>query len=125
MGGRHAVTFAVHFYDSILLDNRSCDGITFSCSRRTFRPLLLDRSLEQEIQRLTAHLADEHQKDLDFAAGPYQRHVNNAESLRYKGEPGAEVGEVVGRVLSRGKSQFTGQVEMVLLKRSMTVREHT
>lgn len=34
---------------------------------RTFRPLLLDQSLEQEIQRLAAHLSREHEEDLDFA----------------------------------------------------------
>lgn len=66
---------------------------------RTFRPLLLDQPLEQEIERFAAHLAREHEQDLHFARRPYQGHVDDAEGLRREREPGAEVGYGIVRVL--------------------------
>ncbi len=40
-------------------------------SELTFRPLLLDSSLQHEIQGFAAHLSGEHEEDLYFARGPY------------------------------------------------------
>lgn len=74
---RHAVTLAVHL----------------------FRPLLLQKALQAEIQRFAGHLAAEHQEDLDFARRPDQRGVDDAEPLRHERQPGAEVGNGIVRIL--------------------------
>ena len=66
---------------------------------RTLRSLRLDQPLEQKVERLAAHLSGEHEQDLDLARGPDQGHVDDAEGLRDEGEPGAEVGDGVVRVL--------------------------
>jgi hypothetical protein len=63
------------------------------------RPLLLDPALQQPVAGLAAHLAREHEEDLDFAGGVEERGIGDAESLWDEGEEGAEVGDWVGRVL--------------------------
>ena len=64
---------------------------------RTFRSLCFYEALEEEVEGLAAHLAGEHEEDLNLAGGPYQGDVDYAEGLGDEGEPGAEVGyEVVG-----------------------------
>lgn len=68
--------------------------------RLTPRPLLLDVPLQDPVQRLARHLPREHQHDLNLAVGPYQRRVDDAEGLRHEREPGAEVREAVGGVLT-------------------------
>ncbi|KAL8784125.1 MAG: hypothetical protein Q9195_009169 [Heterodermia aff. obscurata] len=55
----------------------------------------------REIQHFTPELAKPHEHDLGFAGRPYKRRVDNAESLRDEGEPGAEIGNrIVGILLS-------------------------
>lgn len=83
--GGHAVAFAVHFYNRpvcqsffLTLKWSNSNAILYrvpqQCARnegasvgRTFRPLLLNQPLEQEIERLAAHLSHEHEEDLHFA----------------------------------------------------------
>src|SRR5271170_8361283 len=43
----------------------------------TFRPFLSEPSLEAKVQRLTAHLAGEHEKHLDLARRPHQRGIHD------------------------------------------------
>ena len=74
---RHAVAFAVHLP----------------------RPLFLDVPLHEPVGGLAAHLAREHEQDLQLARAPQQRSVGDAEALGDEGEEGAEVGEAVGWVL--------------------------
>lgn len=54
-------------------------------------------------------MAGEHEEDFDFAGGPYQGYVDDAEGLGYEGEPGAEVGEGVGGVLRGTVSVSAGR----------------
>ena len=69
---------------------------------RTFRSLCFDEALEEEVEGLAAHLAGEHEEDLNLARGPYQGHVDYAERLWDEGEPGTEVGYGVVGVLEGG-----------------------
>jgi hypothetical protein len=46
-----------------------------------------DPTLEDKIERLTSHLAYEHEKDFDLSRSPYQCDVNDAQSLRDKSQP--------------------------------------
>ena len=61
--------------------------------------LLPDQALEREVEGLAGHLPGEHEENLDLARGVEQRHVDDAERLRDQGQPGAEVGDRVGRVV--------------------------
>lgn len=57
----------------------------------TFRSLLLDRPLQQEIERFTAHLPNKHEQYFHLTRRPNQSHVDDAKRLRDKGEPCAEI----------------------------------
>ena len=71
----------------------------------TRRPLFLDQPFQREIQHLTPELAKPHEHDLGFAGRPYESRVDNAESLRGEGKPGAEIGNrVVGILVSASVS---------------------
>ena len=77
MGARHAVSLSMHL-------NRS---------------LLLQDTFEDEVENLASHLPGEHEQDLDFAGRPDQRGINDAETLGHEGQPSAEVGDGIVRVL--------------------------
>ena len=82
-----------------------CDKrLLYSKSRlgRTFRSLCFYKALEEEVEGLAAHLAGEHEQDLDLAGGPDQSYVDYAEGLGHEGKPGAEVGYGVVGVLEGG-----------------------
>lgn len=89
----HAVPFAVH-----------ADGA-----------LLLEEALKDEVESLAGQLACEEQGDLDLAGRPDQGDVDYAETLRDQSEPGAEVGEGVGRVLRNSWQREAGVSRCVLL----------
>ena len=74
----------------------------------TFRPLLLDQSFQQEVERLAPHLPGKHQEYLHFARRPYQGHVDDAQGLRSEREPGAEVGYGVVGVLGADCERGSG-----------------
>jgi len=65
----------------------------------TPRPLFLDVSLQNPVERFTRHLASEHEEYLNLAIRPYQRRIDDAESLGHKRKPCAEVGDAVGGIL--------------------------
>ena len=75
-------------------------GVGSELGNHTGRPLFLDQPFQREIQHFTTELAEAHEHDLGLARRPYQSRVDDAESLRDEGEPGAEIGNWVVGILS-------------------------
>lgn len=67
--------------------------------RLTPRPLFLDVSLQNPVERFARHLAGKHEEDLNLAVGPYQRRIDDAQSLGHESKPCAEVGDAVCGIL--------------------------
>lgn len=65
------------------------------------RSFFFDDALQGEIDSFAGELAGKHEEDFGFARGPDQGDVDDAEGLGHEGEPGAEVGDGIGRVLRR------------------------
>lgn len=80
VGGGHAVAFSVD----------------------AARALFLDQALEGEVGGFAAELAQKHQGDFDLAGRPDKRHVDDAEGLGEKGQPGTEEGEGIFGILGGG-----------------------
>lgn len=65
----------------------------------TLWTLFLDEALKGEVQNLAPHLTDEHEKNLDFAGGPYQGGIDDTEGLRDESKPCAKIGDWVSWIL--------------------------
>jgi hypothetical protein len=63
-------------------------------------------SLQEEVQRFAAHLAREHQKNLDFTRSPDQSHIDDTESLRDESKPCREIGDWVMWILELERLSF-------------------
>jgi hypothetical protein len=73
--------------------------LTCRCGEYTARSLFLDISLQHPIERLTRHLAGEHETYLNLAVRPYQRRIDYTEPLRDKCKPCAYIRDAIRRVL--------------------------
>lgn len=72
MRGWHSIALSMHFWAWLVCASN------MEVAVHTTRSLLPNVALEDPIERFAGHLAREHETDLNFAVGPYQRGIHDA-----------------------------------------------